>query len=152
MEISLRQSARKVQAAPDRVSTGLTCAWDLTVPDIAEARHAVTTLLDQVEPPPHHRAVEDARLVASELVTNAVRHAPGPCVLTLHVDPQHRRLRITVQDTSAVLPRLPARDPARVGGHGLHLVHVLSLRFEATPRATGKDVTAVLSLDRPDGR
>jgi anti-sigma regulatory factor (Ser/Thr protein kinase) len=148
MENSLKQQARDVRTADHHSRFDLTCTWHPTVPDIAEARRAVTELLKRIGRPPCGRAAEDACLVVSELVTNAVRHAPGPCTLMLNVSPDGRSLRITVRDTSPRLPRLQPRDPGRVGGHGLHLVRSLSRRLETTSRATGKDVTATVSLDQ----
>jgi len=147
MENSLKQQARNVRTAGARRPLALTCTWERTVPDIAEARRAVTDLLRQAGRPPRRRVAEDACLVVSELVTNAVRHAPGPCSLMLNVSPDGRSLRITVRDTSPSLPRVQPRDPGRIGGHGLHLVRSLSVRFQATPRLTGKDVTATMSLE-----
>jgi anti-sigma regulatory factor (Ser/Thr protein kinase) len=152
MENSLKHQARDIQTADHRPRSGLTRTWDPTVPDIAEARRAVIDLLERLDRPPCGRSVEDACLVVSELVTNAVRHAPGPCTLELDVSPDGRSLRVTVRDTSRRLPRPQPRDPARIGGHGLHLVRSLSLRLEATPRATGKDVTATVPLEPADPR
>lgn len=152
MENSLKHQARNIQTADHRPRSCLTRTWDPTVPDIAEARRAVIDLLERLDRPPCGRSVEDACLVVSELVTNAVRHAPGPCTLELDVSPDGRSLRVTVRDTSRRLPRPQPRDPARIGGHGLHLVRSLSLRLEATPRARGKDVTATVPLEPADLR
>ncbi|CAL9668535.1 hypothetical protein SUDANB105_07371 [Streptomyces sp. enrichment culture] len=147
MENSLEQQATGVRTADQHPRFDLTCTWNPTVPDVAEARRAVVDLLKRIDRPPSGRAAEDACLVVSELVTNAVRHAPGPCALMLNVSPDGRSLRITVRDTSPRPPRLQPRDPSRVGGHGLRLVRSLSLGLETTLRATGKDVTATVSLD-----
>ncbi|WP_211244064.1 ATP-binding protein [Actinospica robiniae] len=46
-------------------------------------------------------------LAVSELVTNAVCHAPGPCTLEMAAERGH--VRITVSDTSRLVPR--ARTP-----------------------------------------
>ncbi|MGW8063984.1 ATP-binding protein [Streptomyces ziwulingensis] len=86
----------------------------------------------------------DAELAASELVTNAVRHAPGPCGMTLHLSGE--ALSITVWDSSSETSAPRKADPARIGGHGLHLVHTVSSRVAVALRSTGKLITAQLSL------
>ncbi|MFJ3718237.1 ATP-binding protein [Streptomyces sp. NPDC090057] len=120
--------------------------WDCGAPCIAEARDAVGALLERARPAPGRRAVQDAQLVASELVTNAVKHAPGPCALRLELTPDAAALSITVVDTSPDLPRQPPPDPGRVGGHGLLLVNMLSGGLEVTPLPRGKRVTATVAL------
>ncbi|MFJ9736263.1 ATP-binding protein [Streptomyces sp. NPDC101171] len=120
--------------------------WDCGAPCIAEARDAVGALLERARPAPGRRAVQDAQLVASELVTNAVKHAPGPCALRLELTPDAAALSITVVDTSPDLPRQPPPDPGRVGGHGLLLVNMLSGGLEVTPLPRGKRVTAIVAL------
>ncbi|MEU7728023.1 ATP-binding protein [Streptomyces sp. NPDC040724] len=81
-------------------------------------------------------AVDAALLVISELVTNAVRHTSGGCVLDLHrtaggVD-------VAVTDTSSAEPRL--RQPGRQGegGWGWHLVNRLATGVEIRHRG-GRD-------------
>jgi anti-sigma regulatory factor (Ser/Thr protein kinase) len=86
----------------------------------------------------------DAELVVSELVTNAIRHAPGPCELILRLF--RGQLAITVRDTSAEQPTVRKGDRFRVGGHGLRLVHTVSDRVAVARRARGKQITAYLPL------
>lgn len=93
--------------------------------------------------------VVDAELVVSELVTNALRHAPGPCGLKLHLT--SRELVITVSDTSREVPVVKKPDRHRVGGHGLPLVHTVSDRVAVTPHEAGKQITAYLRLSPSDG-
>ncbi|WP_033211468.1 ATP-binding protein [Streptomyces wedmorensis] len=67
------------------------------------------------------RAVEAARLVTSELVTNAYEHAPGPVLLELRLE--GGLVAITVWDSEPALPVVialdgetaPERAPARDG-------------------------------------
>ncbi|MFF8595091.1 ATP-binding protein [Streptomyces sp. NPDC015220] len=92
------------------------------------------------------RGAQDAQLVVSELVANAVRHAPGPCGLVLELSADRARLDITVWDTSPVLPRVNERDGARVGGHGLYLVQACSRAVQAVTRPGGKQITAQVAL------
>ncbi|MFF1301518.1 ATP-binding protein [Streptomyces sp. NPDC058307] len=88
--------------------------------------------------------VMDAELVVSELVTNVLRHAPGPCALTLRLS--GTELSISLYDTSPDAPAVQPPDRRRVGGHGLHLVHSVSDRVVVTPRDHGKEITAHLRL------
>ncbi|MET8586536.1 ATP-binding protein [Streptomyces collinus] len=120
--------------------------WDAGVPCIAEARDAVDALLSRARLAPERRAVQDAQLVVSELVTNAVKHAPGPCALGLELSADGDELRITVTDTSAEPPRARPPDPGRIGGHGLNLVNLLSEGLEVTPLPHGKRVAATVPL------
>lgn len=90
-------------------------------------------------------AVETARLVTSELVTNAFRHAPGPVRLELRLE--GRLAAITVWDSAPALPVVGEADPARVGRHGLEVVKSLARHFEVRRESVGKRVTARIALD-----
>ena len=93
--------------------------------------------------------VVDAELVVSELVTNALRHAPGPCGLKLHLT--DRELVIAVSDASREVPLAKKPDRYSVGGRGLPLVRAVSDRVAITPHKTGKQITAYLRLGPNDG-
>ncbi|MFI5875080.1 ATP-binding protein [Streptomyces sp. NPDC051445] len=121
-------------------------AWDTTDTSIADARAAVRALLADAGHPPDHRPSQDAQLVVSELVTNAVRHAPGPGALALEVTPDAAWLRISVRDSSPRPPELRAHDARRVGGHGLQLVTRLCDQLHTTALHTGKQIVAHLRL------
>jgi anti-sigma regulatory factor (Ser/Thr protein kinase) len=120
---------------------------DLTLPaepsSPCAARHAVTRLWPQDQGEPQD-ARQDALLVASELVTNAVRHAPGPPLgVSLTLSPQ--RFVVAVTDTSRHEPALRQVNSATTGGRGLHLVaassHTWGVRLV---HRNGKTVWAVL--------
>ncbi|WP_107431196.1 MULTISPECIES: ATP-binding protein [Streptomyces] len=64
---------------------------------------------------------ETATLLASELVTNAYVHTKGPCSLRLR-GRQGERVRVTVWDTSPVLPSERRGGADREDGRGLWLV------------------------------
>ena len=87
--------------------------------------------------------VDDATLVASELATNAVRHAGSAFRLTIvRTD---SRLRIAVQDIS---PQEPSRRDPRSsvpGGRGLAVIELLCVRWGSEPRVDGKVVWAELA-------
>ncbi|MEU1013879.1 ATP-binding protein [Streptomyces sp. NPDC005890] len=124
-------------------------AWGTRGARIADARHAVRQLLARAGHHPRERPSQDAQLVVSELVTNAVRHAPGPGELTLEVTPDAAHLRIIVRDSSPLPPRLQVSDAGRIGGHGLHLVTRLCEQVCTVALDTGKRVVAHLSLQQP---
>jgi anti-sigma regulatory factor (Ser/Thr protein kinase) len=75
---------------------------------------------------------EDAELLVSELVTNAVKYGPEDSELRLIVHADGERLRVTVHDTGAgPLPAMRPleRLPHQGGGHGLRLVDRVSDRW-----------------------
>ncbi|HEY7486080.1 MAG TPA: ATP-binding protein [Streptosporangiaceae bacterium] len=87
--------------------------------------------------------VDDATLIAVELVTNAVRHAPdGPIWLSLRL--AGGRALMEVQDCSPELPVF--REPGHMAesGRGLHVVKELSAAFDWTPVDGGKVVWSIL--------
>lgn len=55
---------------------------------------------------------DDVRLVVSELITNAARHAPGPGRLDIQEADSGRAVRITVWDTSPATPQPRPANPA----------------------------------------
>jgi serine phosphatase RsbU (regulator of sigma subunit) len=82
-----------------------------------------------------------AALLATELITNALRHTSGPVGLTAVVlRREGRALRLEVGDTSSTPPhRLPSDENATVG-RGMLLVEELADAWGVTPRGTGKSV------------
>jgi anti-sigma regulatory factor (Ser/Thr protein kinase) len=78
-----------------------------------------------------HRT-EDAELLVSELVTNAVKYGPEHGEIRLIVATDESSMRITVHDTGAgPLPAMRPLDrlPHQGGGHGLRLVEKVSDRW-----------------------
>jgi anti-sigma regulatory factor (Ser/Thr protein kinase) len=118
------------------------------VADVAAARRLVEAFVADCDPPADPLVVRDALLAVSELVTNAVRHAPGPCTLSLCDD--GRRLTIAVSDTSPRMPRERDVDVREgVGGLGLRLLQALCERVETQIEAPGKTVSVTLDPHRP---
>ena len=115
---------------------------------VTAAREHARDFFERCDPALTPAALDDALLLVSELVTNAVRHAPGPCTLALADD--RRRLTVTVTDTSDAAP--VGRRPdlaAGTGGFGWHLLHRLAHRVVVEAYETGgKSVTATLLLRR----
>jgi sodium/proline symporter len=88
------------------------------------------------------RLGEAARLVVSELVTNAIRHGKGDPRLRVRVASPH--VVIEVEDDSGHLPQRRFAMPDDEGGRGLELVAMLAGRWGWRPTATGKVVWAEL--------
>src|SRR4051812_44095482 len=105
------------------------------------ASAAVRYRLDDLELPAD--VAERARLLASELVTNSVRHAQtdpeAPISITLDVEAE--RLRVCVEDAGhgEVLVRSDATRRAG-SGFGLFLVDTVSDRWGAARTADGTQV------------
>ena len=104
---------------------------DLRAP--REARLAVTKYLTGAGLP---QLVDDAQLLASELVTNAVRHAGGPIRVRARLGDGF--VRIEVSDAAADRAPQPRQSgPDDVGGRGMELVEKLSVRWgwQTSPEA-----------------
>ncbi|MFZ3551735.1 ATP-binding protein [Streptomyces sp. 4.24] len=88
--------------------------------------------------------VNDARLIVSELVTNALRHTHTGRVgvsVTRHSD----RVRIVVTDTSRTTPAPAVVDPDAEAGRGLQLIDELATGWGSERLPTGKRVWAELT-------
>ncbi|MEV8588730.1 ATP-binding protein [Streptomyces sp. NPDC051180] len=92
--------------------------------------------------------VDLAKLVVSELVTNAVRHAPGPFRLVLELGRDH--LDISVIDGVAAAPVPRGHDPRRIGQHGVEIVIAVCESVTVEPHPAGKQVRARLALAPAD--
>ncbi len=85
--------------------------------------------------------LDDARLVLSELVTNAVLHAKSP--FSVSVRPESSGVRVAVHDQSPAQPRAAVRD--RMGSaSGLELVSALASSWGIERVGRGKVVWATL--------
>jgi hypothetical protein len=91
--------------------------------------------------------VDDAVLVADELVSNAHRHGEGSRVCRLALINHGRRLRIEVDDAAQAEPTI--RTPDHTGGRGLILVDRLASTWGFTHHDDHKTVWAELDLDTP---
>ncbi|MFG2603183.1 ATP-binding protein [Streptomyces sp. NPDC048514] len=116
--------------------------------DIAAARDLARSFLSDVRLV-HGMAVSAraeviVQLVVSELVTNARKYAPSPCLLTLEV--REGAVEVTVWDSEPCLPVPQASDPGRVGQHGLEIVVAVCRSFEMHREPVGKRITAAVVL------
>ncbi|MFB0619059.1 ATP-binding protein [Streptomyces sp. AGS-58] len=121
---------------------------------IAAARDLARSFLSDVQAvhglPVSGRVMGMVQLVVSELVTNARKYAPGPCLLTLTVE--DGAVQVSVWDSDPTLPAVLAPDPGRIGQHGLEIVMAVSQSFAVHREPMGKRVTATVTLaDDPDG-
>ena len=74
--------------------------------------------------------VEDAILLVSELVTNAVKYAPEEGEIRLILGHDGDTMRVTVHDPGlGPLPEMRAEDDPEPGGHGLRLVDAVADRW-----------------------
>jgi len=133
---------------PDAETIQTTTALDGDDGCIARARHLAAGFLARVQSehglPVSRRAMELTQLVASELVTNARKYAPGPVLLDLRIAGD--LVEVVVWDSDPVLPVARAADPGRVGQHGLEIVMAVCQGFEAQREPVGKRVTARIAL------
>jgi anti-sigma regulatory factor (Ser/Thr protein kinase) len=90
---------------------------------------------------------DTAALLTSELVTNAIRHEPGPAItLAITAPPGH--LRIDVHDTAPALPAPAAGAPPDAeAGRGLMLVAALAVSWGCYRTTAGKAVWFTLAFD-----
>jgi DNA-binding NarL/FixJ family response regulator len=106
------------------------------------ARHFVTETLRRWS---CDSIVDDALLVVSELVTNAVTHAASTCRLVLRLAPGV--LRIEVADNGGGSPEPQSLDLQRASGRGLMIVSAMSAAWGIDPvDGTGKSVWAELAI------
>lgn len=114
---------------------------------IARARDAADTFLTSLAgstPPSGERSHDDVLLVVSELVTNAVRHAPGPLTLCLAFTPSGL-VQVTVRDTSPATPQPREADlNSATGGFGWSIVERIAERLRVHPLPDGKEIHAFL--------
>lgn len=88
--------------------------------------------------------VDDACLVVSELVSNALRHGRSDAVLRLRYE--DGRLRVEVLDEDTRLPVLVVPDSESLSGRGLALVAALATLWGAERSASGKTVWAEFDM------
>ncbi|MFZ3554630.1 ATP-binding protein [Streptomyces sp. BH055] len=120
----------------------------VTCPD---ARNRVRSVLQPLcEKLPAHQAdqlCQDACLVTSELITNAMVHGDGVSDFHTYVD--DKVLTVGVSDHSTALPHTPLRAPEQTGGFGWTIVRLLSTQVDVAPGEGGKTITVTLEAAQP---
>lgn len=119
---------------------------ELLLPVHETAAGAARTWLQVVRCAEHGASVlDDAVLLISELVTNAVRYGGPPIVLA--ADCEVDGLYVRVRDGSSVLPVPQPASLEAEGGRGFLLLDLLSERWGVDPRtgqSGGKEVWFLL--------
>lgn len=87
---------------------------------------------------------DEAALVVSELVTNALVHGGRTATLTLALVDD--RVQVAVQDSSPLIPAPRASSVDDESGRGLEIVSMLALGWGVEPVPGGKRVFAELAL------
>lgn len=133
--------------------TAGTAGWHhhspVTLPYAAHAAAAARAhLRRQVQQLLRPATLDDALILTSELVTNAIRHGRPAVTLAVALEPS--ALTVIVTDTSPDLPPLaPAKPPVdSPGGRGLVVVDALADQWGITPQHAnpGKAVWFALHL------
>lgn len=108
---------------------GLTLRHQVILPATPEAALLARAALNDVLPP---RALgsrrDEARLVMSELVTNAVKHGTqqGEDVVRVTIEVAEGALRVEVEQPTPTPPLHPSREVEDALGFGLHIVDALA--------------------------
>jgi anti-sigma regulatory factor (Ser/Thr protein kinase) len=123
--------------------------FDPRAENVRDARDHVADLLRQRGW--SDTAVEKARLVISELATNAVLHAQTPFELTCHID---GTARFEVRDWDPdSMPLVIDPTPNRAGGLGLRLIDAIATDWGVESHSEFKVVWCTIdSGGWPDGR
>lgn len=129
-----------IRAAPEPVPghtgpmTHVTLPCDPTAPGLA--RRAVATACREagvgVE------VADSARLITSELVTNAVVHGRSEVRLVCTPDRSRRTVHVEVGDENSRHPRIEPVDDGALDGRGLFIVDLLATRWGVRDTPDGK--------------
>ena len=117
----------------------LSASLDLppTAASVPAARRLVRLLLQSWGA---RQDVDDAALLLTELVANAVDHVGGTACLTIELTFSEDWLRVAVVDCSPTRPAVLVPDQDRARGRGLHMVEVLADRWGCEDHRGGKRV------------
>jgi anti-sigma regulatory factor (Ser/Thr protein kinase) len=108
-----------------------------TLRSAATARAVIRALLPAWGLTP---VVDDAELVVSELVSNAVEHAPGSETYELEVMQRGAGVRISLADGSSIKPVVAELARDRPRGRGMRIVEALTRAWGADDHHGGKRV------------
>ncbi|MFI0205004.1 MULTISPECIES: PAS domain S-box protein [Streptomyces] len=131
---------------PSTPATARTLVLDAAPSSVAEGRRFLRATLEEWGKD-DEQLRETACLLASELLSNAVRHGSGP--VRLRMRQAGRELGVEVCDASPVLPQARFAAPDAESGRGLLLVDSLASSWGTLPTADGKAVWFSLPLPAP---
>lgn len=129
------------------LSSDQVAEWELEA-DLSLVAHARELVVGQLSSWQLDELSFVTELIASELVTNAIRYAGGPVRLRLIRD---RVLVCEVSDPSSTQPRLRRARDTDEGGRGLFLVAQLTERWGCRFTRTGKTIWTEQPMDGPLG-
>lgn len=92
---------------------------------------------------------EALKLVASELITNAVVHSEGMAMVGLYYDQGEGRLLLVVHDSNPEPPQSVDATAEDEGGRGLTLVEALAAEHDWEATTRGKKVWAAFEVSAP---
>ncbi|MFD7256550.1 SpoIIE family protein phosphatase [Streptomyces sp. NPDC059874] len=127
------------------LSSDQVAEWELEA-DLSLVAHARELVVGQLAGWELDELSFVTELVASELVTNAIRYAGGPVGLRLIRD---RVLVCEVSDPSSTQPRLRRARETDEGGRGLFLIAQLADRWGCRFTSTGKTIWTEQPIDMP---
>jgi anti-sigma regulatory factor (Ser/Thr protein kinase) len=129
--------------APTRPAVECACRVSLTAGPAAaaEARRQVQAIIRTWDVPVD---ADDAVLLTSELVTNAITHVAGQTIW-LAITCGDDQFRVDVQDCSYAMPDPQTGPPDAETGRGLMLVASLSAEWGCYPTPAGKAVYFALA-------
>jgi anti-sigma regulatory factor (Ser/Thr protein kinase) len=114
----------------------------------AHARHLVADMLGRWGY--DDRAIDDAKLIVSELTSNAVRHAHSQFSIEVRVQ-EDSALLITVEDRTPLAASMPNGGLIPKPLHGLGLIEALCAGWGVQRTRDGKIVWAKLACEMPEG-
>ncbi|MEV6319425.1 ATP-binding protein [Streptomyces sp. NPDC051776] len=115
--------------------------------EVSPARRKVVETVQAWGVPLDDEVAHALRLVASELITNAVIHATGPVTIALHHRPG--RLMLVVADHNPQAPVAGCAADGDESGRGLALVDHFAVRSGWKAFEHGKSVWAEIELPKP---
>jgi two-component sensor histidine kinase len=121
-----------------------TADTQIRLPTDATASAKARRFLESARCTVHNTAVlDEALLMVSELVANAVSHGAPPITVKVSCNGSEG-MEVRVSDGSGRLPEQGKPEPSSENGRGLYLVDVLSSRWGVDPTANGKEVWFLL--------
>lgn len=124
--------------------------WEYAADDAAQAVQAHAQFVHALREVPLECGDLGAEIVFGELVSNVVKHAPGPISMTFEVDTDHAFLRVRDCGPGFIPHIAVPADLFAETGRGLFLAQQFctELKVEISSRA-GTCVSAVLPLRHP---